>query len=300
MLKRLTRRLLKRGLSRKSDAGRRKLVEPLFDAPWYLANNPQAGPDPLAHYLDRGWREGRRPNPFFDPAWYLARHPDVAEAGREPLSHYAETGWREDRLPSAEFDATAYLALNPDIAEHRINPLEHYLRYGRNENRRVVDRVAGGQVRGDGAAEAADATRRPAEAAWELIRVAYWGLLDREPSRDEFELYGSALAGELTGAQMLSILVASEEFRDRFRAQRQADDDGSRVETNEPLRNVLAMAQAIVHAKLAQAGVRLQLGPPSQLDGSAVEIEERIRGFLLILSLDGNAAHPGRAPHAAA
>jgi hypothetical protein len=186
--------------------------------------------DPLAHYLDYGWGEGRRPNPLFDPAWYLERYPDVAEAGKEPLGHYAESGWREGRLPSPNFDAVAYLASNPDIAAQGMNPLEHYLRYGRDE-KRPIHRVEDGP--------------------------------------------------------------ASEEVRNRFPERRPVAHDGSPKATDEDaLRRVLAMTQAVVQDKLAETGVRLQVGSPSQLDGSGAEIEERIRRLLLILSLEASAPRP--------
>ena len=49
---------------------------PLFQAPWYLARNPDvaaAGAEPLAHYIQYGAAEGRNPNPIFDRAGIFPR-----------------------------------------------------------------------------------------------------------------------------------------------------------------------------------------------------------------------------------
>jgi hypothetical protein len=76
----------------------------LFDTGYYLRSNPDvrsAGVDPLRHYLEHGWREGRRPNAWFDPAHYLAKNPDVRDAGIEPLRHFILSGAAEGRAPDA-------------------------------------------------------------------------------------------------------------------------------------------------------------------------------------------------------
>jgi len=52
----------------------------LFDREWYLATNTDiaaSGADPIAHYLEHGWKEGRNPSAFFDGAWYVVHNPDV-------------------------------------------------------------------------------------------------------------------------------------------------------------------------------------------------------------------------------
>jgi SAM-dependent methyltransferase len=74
----------------------------LFDAAFYLSNNPDvatSGVNPALHFVDRGWKEGRKPSPGFDPAFYLARYPDVATAGINPLLHYVRRGRAERRQP---------------------------------------------------------------------------------------------------------------------------------------------------------------------------------------------------------
>ena len=66
-------------------------------------------------------------------------YPDVANAGVNPLAHYEQFGWKEGRDPSAHFDTTGYLAANPDVAAAHVNPLDHYLTNGIYEGRTVVN-----------------------------------------------------------------------------------------------------------------------------------------------------------------
>jgi len=61
-----------------------------------------AGTNPLEHYLQHGWKEGRRPNASFDPEDYLNRHPEVRDAGTEPLSHYVTIGREQLRMEQSE------------------------------------------------------------------------------------------------------------------------------------------------------------------------------------------------------
>jgi hypothetical protein len=73
---------------------------PLFDAQWYLANNPDvaaANTDPILHYVSYGAREGRAPGPQFNPASYLSANPDVAREQLDPLLHYLIKGYTESR-----------------------------------------------------------------------------------------------------------------------------------------------------------------------------------------------------------
>ena len=56
------------------------------------------------------------PLPGFDPAYYLDRNPDVRRAGLDPLQHFLNHGWTEGRDPSAGFSTAGYLAANPDVA----------------------------------------------------------------------------------------------------------------------------------------------------------------------------------------
>jgi hypothetical protein len=109
-----------------------------FDPAYYLAHNPDvaaAGVDPLQHYLDYGWKEGRDPNAYFSISWYLNQNPDVAAAHLNPLQHYEDYGWREGRDPGPNFSTDAYLSANPDVRAAGIDPLQHFLLNGRAEGR---------------------------------------------------------------------------------------------------------------------------------------------------------------------
>ncbi len=73
-----------------------------------------------------------------DGAFYRAVNPDLADAGVDPIRHYAETGWREGRDPAPWFSTQAYLKANPDVAKAGWNPLHHYLTQGRRQGREIA------------------------------------------------------------------------------------------------------------------------------------------------------------------
>lgn len=72
----------------------------------------------------------------FDGPYYLAENPDVKSAGIEPLGHYIEYGWREGRNPTPLFWTRYYLDANRDVSEAGVNPFYHYIRLGKVEGRR--------------------------------------------------------------------------------------------------------------------------------------------------------------------
>ena len=72
----------------------------------------------------------------FDPHYYLTMNEDVAQAGVDPLAHFIEFGWREERDPNAYFSTKSYLEENPDVESAGINPFYHYVVAGRAEGRR--------------------------------------------------------------------------------------------------------------------------------------------------------------------
>ena len=112
------------------------VLNPDFDAAYYLANNPDvaaAGVDPLQHYLQYGWKEHRDPSAFFSTSWYLAHNPDVAAAGLDPLVHYETYGWREGRDPGPNFSLSKYLTAYPDAKAAGIDPLQQFMTVGRAE-----------------------------------------------------------------------------------------------------------------------------------------------------------------------
>jgi len=69
----------------------------VFDADYYLEQNPDVRLDPLMHYVQHGWLEQRDPNPWFSTLYYLSMHADVAEARMNPLLHYVRHGRRDQR-----------------------------------------------------------------------------------------------------------------------------------------------------------------------------------------------------------
>ena len=77
--------------------------------------------------------------PNFDTKLYLVHNPDVAAAGVNPLQHYEQSGWLEGRDPSASFDTLGYLAANPDVAAAQVNPLDHFINSGIYEGRAAVN-----------------------------------------------------------------------------------------------------------------------------------------------------------------
>lgn len=73
-----------------------------------------------------------------DGSFYRAVNPDLADANVDPIRHYADVGWREGRDPAPWFSTKHYVKANPDVAKGGWNPLHHYLVRGRGEGREVV------------------------------------------------------------------------------------------------------------------------------------------------------------------
>jgi hypothetical protein len=74
----------------------------------------------------------------FSPTYYLSTYPDVAASGIDPVEHYTNAGWREGRNPTEEFDTRYYLKSNDDVRASGVNPFWHYLVAGRAEGRLPV------------------------------------------------------------------------------------------------------------------------------------------------------------------
>ena len=72
---------------------------------------------------------------LFDAKWYLAQNPDVKEKKLGAAKHYVKLGWREGRNPSLKFDGNQYLSDYPEVAEKGICPLVHYIINGQREGR---------------------------------------------------------------------------------------------------------------------------------------------------------------------
>ncbi|MCJ2078132.1 hypothetical protein MKK68_21205 [Methylobacterium sp. E-016] len=71
----------------------------------------------------------------FNEAFYLWKYPDVAALGIDPMRHYLEHGWREGRDPCESFSTQGYLAHNPDVDAAGVNPLVHFWESGLVEGR---------------------------------------------------------------------------------------------------------------------------------------------------------------------
>ncbi len=80
---------------------------------------------------------------LFDTAYYRSAYPDVVAAGIEPLDHFLQQGWKEGRNPSSWFSTTGYLQLHDDVRLLGVNPALHYLKHGCREGR-MVPAVSGG------------------------------------------------------------------------------------------------------------------------------------------------------------
>ncbi len=65
--------------------------------------------NPLAHYVQYGWKDLRNPSPRFDTWWYWAKHLDLAQDTVMPLAHYVAEGkgrglsTRPPRFPSRQW-----------------------------------------------------------------------------------------------------------------------------------------------------------------------------------------------------
>lgn len=76
--------------------------------------------------------------PYFDAGYYLSSYPDVRLSGMDPLEHYCQAGWQEGRDPSPWFNTRHYLRLYEDVAAAAMNPLLHYAWAGRQEGRQTI------------------------------------------------------------------------------------------------------------------------------------------------------------------
>src|SRR6266567_2615852 len=115
-----------------ADVSARSRVKHVFDAYEYLLRNPDVaatGVDPLDHYLQTGWRQGRNPNPFFQTRWYLLTYLDVMGSGVNPLVHYVDFGETDGYWPCRVFHP-AWYAENNDIPLGHGRALAHYLERG--------------------------------------------------------------------------------------------------------------------------------------------------------------------------
>ena len=88
-------------------------------------------------YQERLLRHRVKKSGLFNAKWYLAQNPDVKDSRTNPIKHYLSFGWREGRNPSPKFDNDAYLSMHSDVAAANICPLVHYIQFGRDEGRLI-------------------------------------------------------------------------------------------------------------------------------------------------------------------
>ena len=95
-----------------------------------LFDLPLPASDP-AEILARGMEIVAR-SPYYDRDWYLATYPDVAHSGMDPLLHFVQSGWREGRSPSEYFPDALYLFFHPESKNGRVCSIVDFLRRGLN------------------------------------------------------------------------------------------------------------------------------------------------------------------------
>lgn len=72
---------------------------------------------------------------LFDARYYLRQNEDIRTADINPLLHFINWGWKEGRNPSGSFNTKLYLLEHPELKSSNKNPLIHYLRSTNKINR---------------------------------------------------------------------------------------------------------------------------------------------------------------------
>lgn len=82
-----------------------------FDPSYYASrySDELAGRGALAHYITVRGDHTHSPNAFFDPRFYKLKNPDVGSAGADPVRHFRQNGWKEGRDPSSDFNVRYYI-----------------------------------------------------------------------------------------------------------------------------------------------------------------------------------------------
>lgn len=144
----------------------------VFDAKWYLTNNPDVaamGLSAAAHYVKFGAAEGRNPTLTFDARKYRKEAAHLIHDGQNPFVHYILHS-----LPNDEFNCgmlssfqpatlrkalrrlvrlplyadSDYVELNSDILAHQVEPSHHALVYGFPEGRTIFHKATVSRVLG--------------------------------------------------------------------------------------------------------------------------------------------------------
>ncbi len=75
---------------------------------------------------------------YFDSKWYLKIYTDVADAKKDPIEHYLNNGWKEGRNPSPIFDTNYYISQYMQFAN--MCPVLHYEKYGKKQGIHILSK----------------------------------------------------------------------------------------------------------------------------------------------------------------
>lgn len=76
---------------------------------------------------------------LFDEKYYLKTYDDVKNSNIDPIKHFIEQGWKEGKNPSEFFNTSFYLETYNDVKNTQNNPLLHFIMYGKKEGRKPFD-----------------------------------------------------------------------------------------------------------------------------------------------------------------
>lgn len=108
------------------DEGRMSLIRNEFDEEYYLSTYSdvrQAGIDPLKHYLEYGWNEGRNPNEIFWSKFYVATYLNDGAVNDDPFYHFLTVGKSRGYKPNP-YGRGIWSGTNPPTLEdwQRLSP----------------------------------------------------------------------------------------------------------------------------------------------------------------------------------
>lgn len=105
----------------------------IFDSEYYCSRDNafrDLSFDPLLHYVETGFREGRDPSPLFSLKYYREQYPHLEEEGLEPLLHYLEIGWKEGARTHPFFDSDYDYQVHSSSGKQDVTPLELFVKQG--------------------------------------------------------------------------------------------------------------------------------------------------------------------------
>lgn len=75
-------------------------INSIIDRDFYISQFSESiiSYDPVEHYIQIGWKEGKNAVDWFSVSDYLDMYPDIAKSTMEPLSHYLRHGQHEGRI----------------------------------------------------------------------------------------------------------------------------------------------------------------------------------------------------------